>query len=146
VNAKSMGVCLNECPTTNSYTTYYCLNGINPTVSNVANYLSNGYCIYQYATTPILNRCVIQNMTALAEFGMSKVYSTKELSFFTQFYGDIIEARGYIFGFGFCVALILGFAWCWIMRIPGLIFAAVWSICIAVVGFLVILGEDGALL
>ena len=48
-------------------------------------------------------------------------------------------ARNYIFGFGFAVALLIGFAFCNVIRIPGLLTVVVWT-CIAGVFFFLLFG------
>ena len=66
LNLKTMGICVSSCPDTLSYTTINCIGGVTGSLANV----ENGYCLFQYATTEVLNRCVVDNATALAEYGL----------------------------------------------------------------------------
>jgi hypothetical protein len=50
--------------------------------------------------------------------------------------------RAYIFGFGFGIALLLGFAWTYVMRVPSLLYIVIWAMCFALDAFLVILGAS----
>jgi len=96
--------------------------------------------MYQIATQPILNRCVPQNITAIATYGLAT--SGFNPSYITEFYGDIITSRAYIFGFGFGISIILGFLWTVLLRIPGLVSLIVWTCNFAVLGFFGVTGES----
>lgn len=139
---------MDECPTVSDYSVHYCIDTTICTNSQpcavtaqVSDYVNQGQgvCMFQLASKPVLNRCVPQNITAIAEFGLAtNGFNTK---YITQFYGDIINAREYIFGIGFCIAIVLGFIWTFSLRIPGLVFTVVWLICFMVLGFFGLLGK-----
>lgn len=52
--------------------------------------------------------------------------------------------RAYIFGIGLGCALLLGFLWTYLLRIPALLSVTIWTMCFAVNAFLVVLGERHA--
>lgn len=41
----------------------------------------------------VMNRCLVTNVTALAQFGLMDAYKENGGDYLTNFYGDIIEAR-----------------------------------------------------
>ncbi|TFJ84645.1 hypothetical protein NSK_004110 [Nannochloropsis salina CCMP1776] len=125
LNIKTMGVCLEECPKVYDPAVVFCIGEVAPTEDNI----QKGYCIPQYPSKEIMNRCYITNSTALEAFSMAKSYRDDlDVSILTEFYGDVINARTFIFGIGFGAALILGFLWTWLLRTPGLIHVAVWTV------------------
>ena len=137
LNIKTMGVCMEACPTTYDPATVYCIGDVEPTQANI----KQGYCLPQYPTKAVLNRCYITNTTALELYDMVKAYADDvDSSYLSEFYGDVINARLYIFGIGFGAALVLGFLWTWMLRMPGLIYAAVWAVNLLVFAFLGALG------
>jgi len=137
INIKTMGVCLAECPITYNPAINYCIGNVAPTEDNIL----NGYCLPQYPTKEVMNRCYITNSTALELYNMAKAYKNDlDVSILTEFYGDVLNARAYIFGIGFGAALILGFIWTWILRTPWLIHIAVWVVNMLVWAFLGALG------
>ncbi|CAM9134770.1 unnamed protein product [Choristocarpus tenellus] len=83
--------------------------------------------MYQYESYDIINYCVFKNATVWSEFR-----DTDLASYASEFIADMITARDYIFGFGFAVSLVLGFVYIYLMRLPFLVTALVWS-CISLV-------------
>ena len=49
-----------------------------------------------------------------------------------EFVGDIFTAKDWIFGFGFAVALLVGFLFTYVLRIPGLLYTVVWTVIVLV--------------
>ncbi len=137
LNIKTMGVCLPSCPTTYDPDMIYCIGNVAPTESNI----KQGYCLPQFPTKEVMNRCYITNTTALELYDMVKAYKDQvDTTYLTEFYGDVLTARAYIFGIGFGAALLLGFLWTWVLRAPGLIYVAVWVVNLLVFLFLGSLG------
>ena len=137
INIKTMGVCLEACPTTYNPDTTYCIGNLPATPDNIL----NGYCLPQYPTKEVMNRCYITNSTAVEMYNMAKAYTDNlDASYMSEFYADVLNARTYIFGIGFGAALVLGFVWTWILRTHGLIFVAVWAVNFLVWAFLGALG------
>ncbi|KAM3571813.1 hypothetical protein VYU27_006151 [Nannochloropsis oceanica] len=138
INIKTMGICLAECPKTFDPAVVYCIGNVAATEDNIL----NGYCLPQYPTKEVMNRCYITNSTALEIFNMAKAYKNDlDVTILSEFYGDVFNARAYIFGIGFGAALVLGFIWTWILRTPCLIHVAVWMVNFLVWGFLGALGS-----
>jgi hypothetical protein len=132
-----MGVCLPACPTTYDPDTVYCIGNVAPTENNI----QQGYCLPQYPTKEVMNRCYITNTTAAEVYDMVKAYKDQvDTTYLTEFYADVLTARAYIFGIGFGAALLLGFLWTWVLRAPGLIYVAVWVVNLLVFLFLGALG------
>lgn len=51
---------------------------------------------------------------------------------FTRAFGDLMELRGYIFGFGIGLSLFFAFLYLFFLRIPGVLFLMIWSLLIAI--------------
>lgn len=62
----------------------------------------------------------------------AKVEQSDVKSYLSEFIADIITARGYVFGFGFGVAMLVAFIYIGLLQIPGLVCLLVWS-CVALV-------------
>lgn len=137
INIKTMGVCLEACPTTYDPDITYCIGNVAPSEANIV----NGYCMPQQPTREVMNRCYITNTTAEEFVTMAKAYQQDmDVSYLSEFYGDVVTARAYIFGIGFGAALILGFLWTFVLRTPGLIYCSVWVVNLLVWAFLGALG------
>mmetsp|Transcript_21923 Transcript_21923/g.28404 ORF Transcript_21923/g.28404 Transcript_21923/m.28404 type:complete len:512 (+) Transcript_21923:173-1708(+) len=121
------GACVESCPTEyvmpTSASDLICKDGYRTT----GNYphkdlLLKDYCSVQYPTTPRLKRCIFDNET-LASFYDTSEYTSAIQEFFT----DIYVARAYTFGLGFALALVIGFVYCFLLRLPGVLVTLVWG-------------------
>jgi hypothetical protein len=53
VNVRTMGVCLEACPTTTDFSTLHCIGGVAPTTLTAPGLVQNGYCLYQLETEQV---------------------------------------------------------------------------------------------
>lgn len=91
-----------------------------------------GYCLYQLESSDIVNYCVFSDAEIWDEVQQSDLSS-----YLTRFVADVITAREYVFGFGFGVALLVGFLYIGLLQIPGLVATLVWAcITLVLVGFI----------
>lgn len=66
------------------------------------------------------------------ESAWDEVQQSDLSTYFSQFIADIITARGYVFGFGFGIAILVAFLYIGLLQIPGLVAILVWT-CVALV-------------
>lgn len=142
---------MKNCPSSNNYESFYCHYDIQSTVDG--NYLY-GYeyvntfkCMYNIKTKAFFNRCVpdtdvhkalLEAQAINSTLSSYASYSTANtgMSWFSTFAADINTLRGYIFGFGIGVATAVAFLYLFILRIPGFLFTAIWSVIIGIMVFL----------
>ena len=114
-------------------------------------------CMFHMQSTGYLGYCVPDELTAAAqeeaqaaavvpagtaELFLNTTYNDKnkpEKSVWEQFCADMFAAAGYIFGFGFGVAMVASFLYVWVMRIPGVLTLVIWGLIAAVQFFLLAL-------
>lgn len=91
-----------------------------------------GYCLTQLESKDIVNYCVFTDSDVWDEVQQSDLSS-----YLTRFIADVITARAYVFGFGFGVALLVGFLYIGLLQIPGLVAVLVWAcVTLVLVGFI----------
>lgn len=61
-------------------------------------------------------------------------------SYLSEFIADVITARGYVFGFGFGVAMVVAFLYIGLLQIPFLVSILVWSCILLILVALIALG------
>lgn len=82
--------------------------------------------MYQIASYNVLNHCIFKDVTVAAQF----LGLTDKTNYLQQFLSDIYQARNWILGFGFGCSFILGFVYCLLLRVPGVVTLLTWgSIC-----------------
>jgi hypothetical protein len=59
-------------------------------------------------------------------------YSRITGNFITNFFSDLYTLRGIIFGFGLGVATIIGFVYCYFLRLPGILVIMIWGAVLSV--------------
>jgi len=104
-------------------------------------------CMFSIESTSVLGYCVITS-TSLAissdpdeDLDIASMLGLSDAtSYMMDFLGDIWTAKDYIFGFGFAVALLVGFGFTYVLRIPFLLFAIVWAIILATFCFFLLIG------
>lgn len=95
------------------------------------------YALISYLTLgrAVVNYCIYSNATAWEDVQQSDLSN-----YLTQFISDIITARGYVFGFGIGVALLIGFLYIGLLQIPFLVAVLVWSCVLLVLVSLLAIG------
>ena len=114
-------------------------------------------CMFKMQSTGYMGYCVPDELTAAAQeeaqaaatvpagssaLFLNTTYNDKakpEKSVWEQFCADMFAAAGYIFGFGFGVAMVASFLYVWVMRIPGVLTLVIWGLIAAVQFFLLAL-------
>jgi Plasma-membrane choline transporter len=97
---------------------------------------SYGYAYYVADTYELLWRCYetseaearIEALVTVGGNGTNSLQVTDEATkFFTKLYGDLWAARKYILGFGFGVSVVISFMYIFLMRMPLVLTAMVWT-------------------
>ena len=95
------------------------------------------------------NRCLFDSDASVTFPGSSTPITTlsditnslnSDVGYLSSFFNDIMQARDWVFGFGFCVALVLSFLWCYILQLNYIVDLFIWICFLAISGFGVILG------
>jgi len=154
-------VCVKECPTTNDVGTYYCQDNVIGSYENVA----GNKCMYHVASTNMLNRCIssadvnlLATTAQAAASGcsgsggscpkLSAYDSDTSDDWFSQTLGDLYDNSAVVFGVGLGVANIVAFLYLYILRVPGVLFMAIWGILLTILlallvgGFLLMTKAD----
>ena len=84
--------------------------------------------------TTVVNYCVFTDSSRWDE-----VTSSDLESYLSRFIADVLEARGYVFGFGFGVAMVVAFLYIGLLQIPFLVSFLVWSCVLLILVALVVL-------
>lgn len=150
-----VGACVDECPTSTydgtTNTNGYCIDGDWPTgntptaLASQQTKINEGKCFPAVESTPFVNRClftadsVTVGGTEIDIAAMSE-HLTGDLGYMSSFFTDIHTARNWVFGFGFCVALVLSFLWCYILKLQYVVDLFIWTCFLSISGFAVILG------
>lgn len=140
-------VCIKECPATSNTALYYCQDNVTGSYAAVA----ENKCMYHVASSNMLNRCISSaDVNALAvtaqaaESGspakLASYGSDTSDDWFSQTLGDLYDNSAVIFGIGLGVANLIAFLYLYILRIPGVLFMAIWGILITILAALVIGG------
>jgi choline transporter-like protein 2/4/5 len=151
-----MGICVEDCPTVAGDPTstvqagnYYCLNWleekVNGNAATFASYITNAcmtsgtydedlYCSCNVIrpSSSVFNRCIYTDggSSINAEDPTSEDYMKMWMS-------DVYTARNVIFGFGFCIALVFGFLYTYLMSISWVAYTLVWTCIILTLGLVV---------
>jgi hypothetical protein len=146
-------ICINECPSTTDYYTFFCEYNYTTAANNNAavgySYVAEQKCMYQIETKKYLNRCIPTVSAALASEAAASIaqgygtnVSSSEISYaisygtnsgwFSSFLGNLYNLRGYIFGFGMGVTVGVAFIYLLVLRIPHLLFFTVWFMVIGI--------------
>lgn len=144
-----IGACVESCPTTTSgnYNDLICVNipGIQKSPSTYQTLINEGYCLPRLQSTPVFNnRCFFTEaaFNSLNLHGYSSLTGNlgADSGYMSSFFNDIMQARNWVFGFGFCVALALSFVWCYVLRLNYVVDLFIWCCFLCISGFGVILG------
>jgi len=161
INSYSTGVCVKECPTVANgidATNWIGVDGVvGASVADYANVevypsytgdnnqanFPSGFSFPALDSTSYMNRCTFTGnaTTALEAYikeANGQAMQAGEEGTLTKIYGDLYDSMNYILGFGFCVAMVVSFAYSFLLRIPGVLFLMIWG-CIGTV-FAMILG------
>mmetsp|Transcript_32195 Transcript_32195/g.43968 ORF Transcript_32195/g.43968 Transcript_32195/m.43968 type:complete len:658 (+) Transcript_32195:87-2060(+) len=149
--ANTAVVCVKDCPSENDYTKFFCHYDLQSDVDGSYykgyTYVETFSCMYKIKTKVFFNRCVpdtnVQNALNEAKkyasatnetLSDSSSYATSNdsMSWFNTFIADVCYLRGYIFGFGIGIATAVSFLYLYLLRIPGLLFTAIWSVIISI--------------
>mmetsp|Transcript_8524 Transcript_8524/g.13090 ORF Transcript_8524/g.13090 Transcript_8524/m.13090 type:complete len:646 (+) Transcript_8524:171-2108(+) len=152
------GVCIDSCPSTQDTSTFICKYNVSDELTTLEYYqeVSSGNCMYQEPTTDIFNYCIYDTLLDAAEsaayqtleevmssFNMSSanvsLSSDDSSDWFDDFTADIYTGKYVIFGFGIGVALVIGFVYLFLLRIPGVLFMLTWGIIFSIL-FLLLIG------
>ncbi len=146
-------ICLENCPQESDYTAFICRYDLQDSVDSESlatqfTYVNDYQCMYQIKTRRLVNRC-FPDMDTLIAFNDAAetaagvgvtldsfaVYSTAKYAqnnWLSDFFGDLFEARSYIFGFGLGFSVLVAFIYLYLLRIPYLLFTIIWSIILSV--------------
>jgi hypothetical protein len=153
-------VCVSECPKTTDMDTFYCYDDAQSVLdplytSNYAlytttawNYVTDGKCMYAVESTNVAYRCVMSEAQEVVELAVQSAtnnnvplsYSSAENAggWFTRYIGDILTLKDYVFGFGLGVSVGISFLYLYFLRLPGLLFAVIWSCVLSIEGVFVV--------
>ena len=108
-----------------------------------------GQCSVVYATDDAINYCLSSDATDLAtdlaasalvddgSVGNSTLgYNDSSKEWYEKAYGVVFTARDYIFGFGIGGAILVGFVYTFLLRIPGVLALIIWGLLFAISFFL----------
>ena len=110
--------------------------------------------MYAIKSNEIVYRCFPEELTAtaLAEVEAAATANSGTItelptssnpsdngSWPTRFMSDVFTLRGYIFGFGLGVSVLVAFLYPYILRLPGFLFITIWS-CVLSILILLIVG------
>jgi hypothetical protein len=114
-------------------------------------YVAAGECMYAVQSENVAYRCIFSGsateLAATVNAGKSSNGTSVTLAYntaknvggwFTQYIGDIMTLRGYVFGFGLGVSVGISFLYLYFLRIPGLMFTVIWSVVLSIQVVLVI--------
>ena len=91
-------------------------------------------CMFSVESTEVLSYCIpeISGLSLDANTTTSMMSGNDATNYMMEFVGDIFTAKDWIFGFGFAVALLVGFLFTYVLRIPGLLYTVVWTVIVLV--------------
>jgi len=127
VNPSMSGKCVASCPSSTvaikSPEDLICLDGT-PALNNnnMYAYITAGRCAPKMASQSKFNRCIFTNATEAALYTFNQGIGPLQ-----EFGSDIFQARGFVFGLGTALALVFGFVWMILLRVPGLLPLIVWT-------------------
>uniref|UniRef100_A0A7S2XXR1 Choline transporter-like protein n=1 Tax=Fibrocapsa japonica TaxID=94617 RepID=A0A7S2XXR1_9STRA len=127
------GVCVNTCPPEDVLPPYsiddlICKENVD-TSRTFVGLVASGDCQFKYASTNRFGICIFTNSSMN---DVLNVYAGDQTSALEEFAADIYTARGYVFGFGFVIAIVMGFLYTWFLHLPGVISTFVWSTIILI--------------
>ncbi len=132
-------VCVKECPTENDILTFICKDDYVP--GNDIEVLSFN-CMYLVKSKAMLNRCysdtdaaaVASAFNTLTGPSVSTIaYSSNDNSnWFNQMLSDMLQYKEIIFGVGLGISNVVAFAYLFLLRIPGVLFVAIWGIILTI--------------
>jgi len=150
INTQGLGVCVEKCPketqsSLTDFTKYICTDDI----SDPSSYAGSGgtcditgsligscKCNLQIQSRNILNYCVFTDETFTSVFANDE---GDDKGYFEKLFADILEAKGYIFGFGLGVALAIAFFYAEMIRGNICAHIMVWGSIFAVGAALILL-------
>jgi len=143
-------VCVKECPKVSDINMYICHDGSIGSYNTVA----SNECMYYVESKNMLNRCISSaDVALLATTAQASANSNTKLpaygsdtsdDWFSQTLGDLYDNSAVIFGVGLGAANAVAFLYLYILRIPGVLFMAIWGILLTVLiallagGFLIL--------
>lgn len=142
-------VCTDSCPTSISLKNFNCKDGYQE-IANASPLLGLAYtstddCFFFIPTNPILYRCV-PDLQAIAKSGVTLPTAVpvadsmdSGTNYLTTFVGNVWTLRVWIFSFGLGASALIGFAYLYFLRIPGLLFIIIWSMLLSVLALLLAL-------
>jgi len=156
--ANGAAVCVESCPSITDYTKFICKYEYQQAADQS---ILVGYenvftfsCMYQVKTISLLFRCISNTDLTIAmeeakqtaqSYGMNNITnlyysspSSKGQGWFSDFLGDLLQVRGYIFGFGIGVTVGIAILYLYILRIPYLLNIIIWFIIISIFVILII--------
>lgn len=105
------------------------------------NYVSKIYLSVcrRHPTPRVKHETVVNYCVFTDSYEWDKVTSSDLETYLSRFIADIVEARGYVFGFGFGVAMVVAFLYIGLLQIPFLVSFLVWSCVLLILVALVVL-------
>jgi hypothetical protein len=153
-------ICIKTCPSEINTKKFICVDGV--TYSSVKNGYQNVLkyqCMYEMETKSMLNRCVSSGDTSGAAEKATKEalesggngnagvtlgvinYGTDQGdNWFSDMLADIYDNSAVIFGIGLGLSNVIALAYLYILRIPGVLFTAIWGILLSIQFALVVGG------
>lgn len=152
-------VCVKECPSAAVYGSFICKDNFDPPSTELVGY-QNVYsrnCMFHITTTSVVNRCIPSGDLA-KEAEDANTYATilatnandNDLNaaltatpltipgvnsgdnWFSNMLSDIYDNRAVVFGVGLGLANVVAFLYLYILRIPGVLFFAIWGILLTI--------------
>lgn len=141
-------VCVEFCPKTTDYYSFYCFDEDQKKADNSYSYgwnaVEEGRCMYEVKTEEYLNRCIwtkdSSNTTSPSGLELVDYGGKAGKSWVSDFFTDMYKLRGYIFGFGIGIALFLSFLYLYFLRIPGVLSLMVWTVILSIF-FVLLIGS-----
>ena len=135
-------VCVATCPSKFEKSEFICRSGTPANDAEGSNKVYTYECMYEMETTSVVNRCVpTGDSAANAEKARAHAISigltappaitlpsASEDNWFSDMLADIYDNRAVVFGVGLGFANIVAFFYLYILRIPGVLFFAIWGI------------------
>mmetsp|Transcript_3507 Transcript_3507/g.12781 ORF Transcript_3507/g.12781 Transcript_3507/m.12781 type:complete len:678 (-) Transcript_3507:65-2098(-) len=151
------GVCIKKCPKKSDLEQFYCTYNVQKEIDAETRDLERialgysevkkGECQIYYKTKDVLNYCISKDaLDYSAELAASEFVDDKTVGnstdsgyddgakqeWYEKVYGDIFLSWPYIVGFGVGGALIVGFVYTFLLRIPGVLALIIWGLLAAI--------------
>ena len=139
-------VCVATCPGADDINAYICQDSIdvpNTSASDLYELTTKFKCMYEVKTSLMLNRCISDTDVAVVAAAAATAASdnsnktpsygsSSDDDWFTQVIADLYDNQGVVFGVGLGLSNVIAFLYIFILRIPGVLFMAIWGILMTI--------------